>query len=238
MICAFYPTAPPIYFVRIKYGVKHVVKTTFNLLRETKPFTSPRTNILELRRILSDCSSILDVGCGRSSPLRFVSANLLVGVDVYRKELEEAKKLKTHDEFVLADAAKLREYFKPDQFDACVALDVIEHFTKEDGLRFLHELETIAKRKVVVFTPNAFLPQSSHEEGDHQEHLSGWETGEMRELGYRIIGLDGLKSLRRNHHQLRFRPAPVWAIVSWISQKIWCREHPDSAAALLCWKKL
>ena len=214
------------------------MRTTFDLIHETKPFSSPRTNIIELSRILSDCNSIIDVGCGRSSPLRFISADLLVGVDVYRKDLEEAKKLKTHDEYVVANAGKLREFFKPDQFDACVALDIIEHFTKEDGLRFIHDLETIARIKVIVFTPNGFLPQSRHEEGDYQEHLSGWETGKMRELGYRVIGLDGIKSLRADHHQLRFRPAPIWAIVSWISQKIWCRKHPDSAAALLCWKEL
>ena len=177
MISVFYHATHFIYLGRIEDGVKHFVRTTFDLLRETKPFTSPRTNILELRRILSDCNSILDVGCGRSSPLKFISADLLVGVDVYRKDLEAAKKYKTHDEYVVANAGKLREFFKPDQFDACVVLDVIEHFTKEDGLRFLHNLETIARIKVIVFTPNGFLPQSRHEEGDYQEHLSGWETG-------------------------------------------------------------
>ena len=211
---------------RIKSDPKH----------DILPFSSPRTNIFELIRILSDCDSILDVGCGKSSPLRFIPDSYLVGVEADSKELEQAKKLRTHDEYFMVDVKKLGEFFETDQYDACVALDVIEHLTKSDGLRLIQDLERIARNKVVIFTPRGFLQQSSNREGDLQEHLSGWEVDEMKSLGYQVIGLDGLKILRTTHHKLRFRPAPVWAAISWLSQKIWCRNHPESAAALFCWK--
>ena len=214
------------------------MRASFQLINETKPITSPRTNFIKFINLLSDCSSILDIGCGKSSPLRFISNTYLVGIDACEYDLEQAKILQTHDEYILGTANDLKQHFKSKQFDACVALDVIEHLTKEDGLRFIRTLEEIAKKKVVIFTPNGFLPQNSDTPGDYQEHLSAWKTAEMQKLGYRVIGLDGLKLFRTDHHKLRFHPEPLWAIISWISQKLWCEKHADSAAALLCWKEL
>lgn len=210
----------------------------FNITRETRLFTSPRTNANEIVRVLADCDSVLDVGCGPTSPLRFLSCKRLVGVDAYQPDLDTARASQTHDEFVLADARNLTHHFQTNEFDACVALDVIEHFNKTNGLAFLRTLERLAKRKVVIFTPNGFLSQSSKAEGDFQAHLSGWDPEEMKALGYRVIGLDGLRCLRTDHHRLRFRPAPVWAVISWLTQHAWCRNHPSTAAAILCVKDI
>ncbi len=215
-----------------------MARKRFSINRETQPFTSPRTNVSEIVSVLADCDSVLDVGCGRTSALRFLSCKRLVGVDAYAPDLECARAAETHDEFVLADGNKLRPLFRVNEFDACVALDLIEHLSKNDGLVFLQTLEAIAKRKVVIFTPNGFLPQSSKVQGDYQEHLSGWEPDEMKALGYRVVGLNGLRILRTDQHRLRFRPAPLWAIISWVTQHAWCRGHPSSAAAILCIKDL
>jgi len=189
-------------------------------------------------RVLADCDSVLDVGCGVNSPLRFLSCKRLVGVDAYQPDLDRARATRTHDEFVLTDAHNLTTSFQANDFDACVALDVIEHFTKSDGLTFLQTLESLARRKVVILTPNGFLPQSSKVEGDFQKHLSGWEPEEMNDLGYRVIGLDGFRRLRTDHHRIRFHPAPLWAVVSWLTQHACCRNHPSTAAAILCIKDL
>ncbi len=213
-------------------------KATFELSKETQPFTSARNNVIELAKLLSDCGSILDVGCGKSSPLRFVSAGRLVGVDAYSVDLEQARAHRTHDEFLLGDVKDLKKHFSPGEFDACVALDVLEHFTEASGRKLLLDLESLAKKKVIIITPNGFLPQVSEREGDFQEHRSGWQTNQMRDLGYEVIGLDGLKVLRAEHQQLRFKPAPIWAVISWLTQTLWCRNHPRTAAALLCWKTL
>jgi SAM-dependent methyltransferase len=210
----------------------------FSVRRETLPFTSPRTNAREIVRALADCDSVLDVGCGASSPLRFLSCKRLVGVDAYVPDLDRAREQRTHDSLIVADGQDLRSLFKPNDFDACVALDVIEHFSKADGLALLETLEVIAKRKVVIVTPNGFMPQPSKVHGDFQKHLSGWEPDEMKELGYRVIGLDGLRYLRTDHHRLRFRPAPLWAVVSWLTQYALCRYYPSTAAAILCIKDL
>ncbi len=213
-----------------------MARAKFKINRETHPFSLKRTFIHDLVGLLSGCEEVLDAGCGGLSPLRFLPHARLTGVDVYPANIEYAKTHHTHDAFEIADARNLGLRFGPDRFDACAAVDVIEHFTKSEGLAFLVDLERIAKKRVVVYTPNGFLGQSSREEGDHQDHMSGWTVGDMRALGYRVMGSGGFKFLRGKGHRLRYRPRALWAPVSWLSQKLWCRRHPAGAAAILCWK--
>jgi 2-polyprenyl-3-methyl-5-hydroxy-6-metoxy-1,4-benzoquinol methylase len=213
-----------------------VERAAFTLRDAASPFSSIRDNAVEVLHLLEDAASVLDVGCGKASPLRFLRTGRLVGVDAYAPDVDEARRLRTHDEVVQSDIRSICNIFHAKQFDVCVALDVIEHLTREEALSLLREMESVACRRVVVSTPNGFLPQGNKEAGDLQVHQSGWSVDEMRGLGYQVIGLMGLKTLRGEQHKLRFRPVAFWALVSWISQKIWCKRHPARAAGLLCWK--
>jgi SAM-dependent methyltransferase len=213
-----------------------MARAKFDFYQETKPFTSVRTNILEIKGLLESCASVLDIGCGRSSPLKYLDTPILTGIDAYKPDLEIAKAGATHDEFLCGDALSVLGGIRGKKFDACAAMDFIEHLTKEDGLTLIKEMERIAHKLVVVFTPNGFLPQENIRDGDYQRHLSGWSAQEMRDLGYEVIGLNGARCLRTEHQRLRFRPAIVWALISWFTQRTWCRARPASAAALLCWK--
>ena len=191
----------------------------------------------EVAKALRGCSSCLDIGCGEGSPLRLIGLDYLAGLDGHAPSLEEAKRNRTHDEFHCADVRTIGALFPPGRFDACVALDLIEHLTKDDGLRLLEDMEMIASRRVIIFTPNGFIPQQSRD-GDLQEHLSGWEAGEMRSLGYEVIGLHGPKILRGEYHKPRHLPRSVAGVVSAAGHLLYNRAHPESAAALLCVKIL
>ena len=191
---------------------------------------------LALRKVLKDCDTVLDVGCGKSMNLRWLGVKSTAGIDGYEPGLDEARRCGTHDTLVLGNVCKLDEYFKPDQFDAVVALDVIEHLTKEDGLRMMQAMEKIARRKIIIFTPNGFLPQRHLEKSDLQEHISGWEIAEMQQHGYRVIGMLGPKSLRGEFHNLKGRPKPFWGAVSLLGHLLWTRWIPAGAAAILCVK--
>ena len=90
---------------------------------------------LTLRRELQHCDSALDVGCGPSSTLRNLGTPRLTGLDAYPPAIEKARQLKTHDDLVLGDVRNLLASFKPKSFDACVALDVIEHLPKPERLQ-------------------------------------------------------------------------------------------------------
>ena len=102
----------------------------------------------------------------------------------------------------------------------------------------MRDMERIAKKKVIFFTPKGFLHQRRKTNDDLQEHLSGWEPSEMKGYGYDVIGMLGSKNLRGEYHALKRKPTAFWAIISLISQITWTRRHPDKAAAILCVKHL
>jgi hypothetical protein len=191
---------------------------------------------LALRKALEGCDQVLEVGCGKSTNMRSLGVRHSTGIDGFAPYVEYARQQKLHDEVILGDARELEKYFKPGQFDAVVALDVIEHLTKEDGLRMMQSMEKIASRKVIFFTPSGFLPQHSFEDNSLQEHLSGWEAKEMEQYGYHVIGLLGPKSLRGEMHVLKGRPRFVWAVISLLGHFCWTRWVPAKAASILCVK--
>ena len=193
---------------------------------------------LALRRALAGCESVLDVGCGAHCwTFRELGFSNTTGIEAYEPAFQEAVRLNTHDHLVLGDARNLERWFEPRQFDACVAVDVIEHLRKEDGLRVMRQMEQIARQRVVFFTPSGFLPQGHRTPGDLQSHLSGWEPREMRAYGYRVSGYLGPKHLRGQHHLL-IRPALPWGVVSLFGHLLWTRYHAEAAAAMLCVKSL
>jgi hypothetical protein len=192
---------------------------------------------LQVRKALIGSERVLDVGCASSMHLRWYGVPYAAGLEGYRPSYEEAKRIGSHDEMVLGDVREVDRFFKPGQFDTCMAVDVIEHLPKEDGLKLMRDLERIASRKVIIITPSGFLPQRQTEAGDLQEHLSGWETEEMRGYGYQVIGLLGPKSLRGEHHHLKYRPKVFWGLISLLGHLLWTRWNPARAASILCIKE-
>jgi hypothetical protein len=191
---------------------------------------------LSFRKALQGSEKVLEVGCGKTPNMQWLGIPNTTGIDGYAPYLEEARRQKLHSEFILGDVRELDRYFKPGQFDTVVALDVIEHLTKEDGLRMMRSMENIASKKIVFFTPSGFIPQHSFENNNLQEHLSGWEAQEMEQLGYKVAGLLGPKKLRGEMHVLKWRPRFFWALVSLLGHFLWTRWCPSQAAAILCVK--
>ncbi len=210
---------------------------TLELLRQ-KSDPAEMVVKLALRKALLGCKSVLDVGCGASPTMRQVGVPRVVGIEGYQPSVDQARRLNTHDEIIHADARELCRHFQPGQFDACVALDVIEHLVKPDGIKLMRDMETIAAKKVIFFTPCGFLPQRHATNDDLQEHLSGWEPAEMNGRGYKVIGLLGPKKLRGEYHAIKGRPRIFWGAISLMGHFLWTRNHPEKAAAILCVRDL
>ena len=195
-------------------------------------------NVLEFRSLLEGCESVLDVGCGNASPIQYLGIPNATGIDGYQPAIDAATAASTHSNFRLGDIRDLPSVFPKKSFDACIALDVIEHLPKEDGFTLIRSMEAVAKKRIIFLTPNGFLPQTRQETGDLQEHLSGWSASEMRGLGFKVLGLLGPKSLRGEFHRIKRSPRFFWGLVSLASQLSVTRSNPDNAAAILCWKDL
>ncbi len=211
--------------------------TALKLFRETFPEVMRFFTLNAMRRELSGCRSVLDLGCGGLSPTSLLRIEQSTAVDGFAPLLEAALKNHTHTEYHCADVRTIDTIFQPKQFDCCVALDLIEHLSTEDGLALIRSMGKLARRKIVVFTPNGFLHQASHE-GDLQEHLSGWTAPQMQSLGFKVYGMLGHRGLRGEEHRHRIRPRALSGVAALLTHLAWTSRHPDVAAALLCVKEL
>ena len=192
----------------------------------------------EIEAAMDMPESLLDVGCGSDSPVQFLRNRpaRLVGVDGFLPSIEKSKSKGIHDDYRCIDLANFGVEMSGCSYDCVLSIDVIEHFDKEQGLKLIHEMERVARRRVVLLTPNGFLPQEEHSGNSYQKHKSGWSADELRALGFEVIGVNGWKPILGPFAQPRFWPAPLWRLLSRLSQPL-VRNHPEHAFHLLCIKK-
>lgn len=207
-------------------------------IKKTFPNLALFTLSLELENLLSDCDSVLDLGCGDNSPIGFIKRKgYLVGVDGFKKSILKSKKLNIHDKYLHKNILDVKKDFKKNSFDAVVALDVIEHLPKKDGYKLIKIMEHLAIKKVILLTPNGFVNQTGEGNG-LQEHLSGWSVADFKKSGYNVFGRYGIKSLRGEKAELKYRPKIFWGLISEISNLFYARRNPKKAYSLLAIKPL
>ena len=200
---------------------------------------SRRTYEQFLEEAVGDVESLLDVGCGANSPLgRFKRRpQRTVGVDLHEPSLERSRAAGTHDEYRILDVMTIADEFGPDSFDAVVAFDLLEHLSAEDGRNLIAAMEQVARRRVVLLTPNGFVPQDEYDDNPLQAHRSGWTAEELKALGFEVRGLNGLRFLRGEQGTPRWRPARVWGRIAAASEPI-AYTRPKAAFHLLASKSV
>ncbi len=186
------------------------------------------------KKELQGCNTVLDLGCGYSSPIQYCNITFSVGVEFFETYLQTSKKKSIHNQYVRADIRKIE--FKPRSFDAVIALDVLEHLSKEEGHELIKKMEKWAKEKVILFTPNGYLWQDGWDNNPLQEHKSGWSVKELRELGFKVVGIDGWKKLRGYTSLIKYKPIHLWSIISDLTQII-TYYYPNQAFELFAVKK-
>lgn len=185
-----------------------------------------------LRKSFSGCNFVLEIGCGESTPLKYFSHKFYaVGLDIHRASIKKAKKAKIHNDYICSDF--LEADIKPKSFDCVVALDLIEHLGKKEGLKLIKKARAIARKKVIIFTPNGFLEQEEFEQNPGQAHKSGWKVEEMEQLGFKVWGVRGFKGLRGRRAHIRYRPKLFWRLISSLTQ-LFVYFQPKYAFQIFC----
>ncbi|MEA2020141.1 MAG: class I SAM-dependent methyltransferase [Patescibacteria group bacterium] len=198
----------------------------FNKLHSSKLLASIFSTLNScLKRELKKCSTVLDIGCGPSSPLQHCeSIEYSVGVEPYKPYLQKTKEKNIHNDYYDKKIESLN--FEKNQFDAVIMLEVIEHLPKDAGFELLKRSEKWAKKKIIISTPNGFLEQGESDENPLQRHRSGWGVEELHSFG-----LAGLKLLRCENQDdsmvegnllssIRWQPKPFWFGVATLSQAL------------------
>lgn len=181
------------------------------------------TTVYNLKRDLKDCKSVLDLGCGKDSPIQYCkSIEYTVGVEAFKPSLEASKSKKIHSEYINENI--LNVDFEENSFDAVIMIEVIEHLDKNDALNLIDKANKWARKKIIVTTPNGFLPQSEYDSNPLQNHLCGFSAIELKKLGFSAYGSAGPKILyngqknKRNEIVWIRKPAFFWTIIAGISR--------------------
>ena len=188
-----------------------------------------------LKKEFSNCNSVLDLGCGYNSLIQYCDVPFSVGVELFEPYLEESKKKGIHNEYIKADIRKVE--LKPRSFDVVMAIDVLEHLTKEEGLSLIKKMEKWSKKKIIIFSPNGFVWQDGYDNNLLQEHKSGWSVEDLEKLEFKVYGINGWKKLRGYKALVKYKPTLLWHIISNLTHKItyYC---PKFAFQLLAVKKV
>lgn len=191
------------------------------------------------KEVLDGNETLLDVGCGMNSPIQTFTHKLkhTVGVDLFPQAIEESKKRNLHNEYHQMDVLDIHTKFGDKSFDCVLACDLLEHLTPGDGKKLLEAMGKVARKKIIIYTPNGFVPQHEYDGNEHQIHLSGWSAQTMQALGYKVLGMSGPKILRGEQSLIRFRPRQVWGKVAAVTQPF-VRNNPSLAYQIFCVKKL
>ncbi len=204
------------------------------------------TLVNELQKELRGYNSVIDLGCGPSSPLQFCPwIKDSIGVEEFEPYLEKSKAKKIHAAYIKSRLEDLE--FDEKCVDAVILIDVLEHLPEEVGYKILRKAEQWAKYKVIISSPNGFIEQSALDGNELQKHLSGWDYKTMKSLGYKSRGMAGPKWLRTEVEgetmgddlltSIRLQPKAFWFLVATLLQPI-CYYLPITAYSLLSTKKL
>ena len=158
-------------------------------------------------------------------------------MDAFPEAIEASRKRGSHDELIELNVRRLGERFSPRTFDAVVAVDLLEHLERSEGLELLTEMERIARQRTVVFTPNGYVEQGARGANPFQVHRSGWSASDLGSLGYRVTGVHGLRLLRGEEASIRFRPERAWSLAADLTQPV-VRRLPRLAFHLLAVKEV
>lgn len=142
--------------------------------------------------------SLLSLCCGIGLELSGLTTKQVVAVDAAPQYLKQVKDRCPQATTVNSDALEYIKEQPDDSFDVISIIDGIEHVPKEVGEKLIPEMKRVAKKEILLFTPqghvdDGFLKNEPHnawgvEGADHfQLHQSGWTVDELKEHGFEVL---------------------------------------------------
>jgi hypothetical protein len=99
--------------------------------------------------------------------------------------------------------------FREKAFNIVLALDMVEHLKKEDGIKLISNMEKLAKRLVIITTPNGFTSGKVVNRNILQLHMCGYTIRELKQFGYKVRGIGVKVPGYFRHNILSSNPQPI-----------------------------
>lgn len=203
------------------------------------PFTYPWI----FRMHLSGAKTLLDVGSGNGEFMQVINYDnkfAATGVELYPEYIKKSKTFGVYKKVIKQDIRKIK--FSKKSFDAVISSQVIEHLKKKEGILHIKLMEKIARKKVVIGTPNGHFHQEEYDNNPLQEHQSHWGIADFQKLNYQVYG-QGLKFIYGEHgllanHIFKLLPLRLLAyLISYIASPL-VYFSPHLAAHIIAVKKI
>lgn len=170
-----------------------------------------------LKRDLADCKSILELGCGANSPILQIGyGKRTSAIDIWQPYVNQHLAGEHYRNCWQGDI--LTEQFYPKSYDAVVICDVLEHLPKDRINGLFNVLSSVARKKVIIFTPNGELDNDITDGNSYQGHLSTWEPKDYEKQGYKVFGATGLRHILGKGARPKYHPYSVMEIIAMLSQ--------------------
>lgn len=129
---------------------------------------------------------VLDLGCGiMPATGGRLDCKLHVGVDSFKPYLD-----RIGPPVLLGRLPQVVEELPSNSYDVVLLLDIVEHLVKLDASILINEAERLARREVILFTPDGPCPQMGWDAwgmafNADQAHLCEFTYDELVLLGYK-----------------------------------------------------
>jgi len=142
--------------------------------------------VLLFQKYIDKEDSLLDVGCGIKLITRFLKCKSLIGIDIWKPYLEERD--------FYEDIRNLH-HLPLNSYDVVLALDVIEHLNRIDGIKLISDMITICKKRIIIFTPIEWTKNDKNTNdkdcwgygNPYNLHKSLWIKGDFLVRGFKIL---------------------------------------------------
>ena len=94
-----------------------------------------------------------------------------------------------YNRVLIGDAIAVVSEMPDASYELVLAVDILEHFTKDDGYRFLRECTRVCSKSVLVSTPKNFVAQDVAA-NPLENHRSHWTQAELVSAGFNMVRHD------------------------------------------------
>lgn len=155
------------------------------------------------------------------------------GIEAFRGYLTPVHEY-AYNKITIGEALKELPAIADGEYDLVLGIDILEHFTDEDGRTFLAELKRIARRAALISTPKEFHEQEV-EANPYENHRSHWTDEALIREGYSEVlenpvswiavhRHSGLPQAKASQHEASAQDAPLTVSFA----------RPSDEPALLC----
>lgn len=168
----------------------------------------------------SSSMSCLEIGSGEGAFLAYLASKDMItfqGID-HDPALKAVQPSQVAAHFECADVWEYLQNPGPPSFDRVVLLDVLEHFTPEEGFHLLSQIKGVlaSEGKIVLKVPNGSSPWGINYQFGDLTHKTAYNGESLRQLASACgLQIEALYDQRRGSSRRMITDAIVHRFLSW-----------------------